>query len=676
MRPLTTLALFVTSVVLGVVIWWSDRDLSQSPTGPEGDDSGAALLRLAPESTGRIVIKRPGGDAILAKKGDGLWHFETPVTDRADPEFMKSLLDQLSHLTVLDQIPIDEVGSSDELTPEALGLTGDQVIRIELFQSPVEGEETPDEPTHVVLLGNPTPLANSLYARIPDDEERPDVYVVDGNPRNYLDEPVVALRDQHLFLAPAEEITDIVVKTPRGDIEIARDITEAGAEWTLLRPLETRADLERIDELLAALAALRVDKVLESGEFPDSPPNPVPDGSVVLELRRHQVDEPLTLYLSPARETAAEEDEAANGTSLPLIQAEVSDRPAVFQLRSDLLELLPNSPNAFRDPHLAAIPLQTVFAIGIVSKANPPVILKTARTGSGVQWFSERNGAEELANQSQIVKLIEAINNEEVLDFVADTDVDLENYNLANPAVQIAINHYEVQSATAPDGAPAGGAGQLGVAKKVLQLGYRETEVNGVPSHRLFANFAGEPFIYEINPGFAENVPTHPLKWKDLRIIAFTPISLEKIVRRRAAEGTEIELTYDYRIDQWGALLDGKVMDDQVNREAVRKIQNTLGSLNANRWLTPSPQAFQALESPDAEFEVTLKVVDRATGSATSKTHILRFAKANEALSAADRSLENYYGRVDDSPDIFQIDYETYRDLIIPPLGTRVTTPE
>ncbi|MCB1064954.1 MAG: hypothetical protein KDN20_18800, partial [Verrucomicrobiae bacterium] len=110
MRPITTLALFITSVVLGVVIWWSDRDSNDSGILADGYDSGQALLRLTPDTIGRMVIKRPGGDTILGKR-DGYWFIESPIADRADPENLEALLDLLSHLTVLDQIPIDDVGS-------------------------------------------------------------------------------------------------------------------------------------------------------------------------------------------------------------------------------------------------------------------------------------------------------------------------------------------------------------------------------------------------------------------------------------------------------------------------------------------------------------------------------------------------------------------------------------
>lgn len=663
MRPLTTLALFLTSLVLGVVIWWTDRESTRLDSDRDTAGGGKALLRLTPEKIGRLIIKRPGGETILQQR-EGFWFLESPVTDRADPETMEALLDLLSHLTVLDQIPIDEIGSRPELAPEALGLTGDQVIRVELEPAPIEGGTTPGGDTRVVLIGNPAPLTNSLYARIPGSEDQPDVYVVDGNPRKYLDDPVRTLRDRHLFLAPPEEIEEITIKTPRGDIVMRREIAPRPTDWRLLQPLEARADLERIDGLLASLAALRVEHVISSDEPPGPAPNPVPDGEVVLEFRRHQVETPLTLHLRPAPGPA--DDSGAE----PLIEALVSDRQAVFQIRSRLLATLPESPNAFRDPHLAVIPPLSVLGIAIESRGNPPVILKAARSGNGVRWFSERNGVEEPANTRQITELLEAINQEEVIDFAADSAPDLAAYNLASPAVKISISHYERQPDLAPDGAPAGGAGQPGIGRKTLQLGYREIGENGFGGHQLFANFVGEPHVYEINPGFSEKVPTHPLKWKDLRILSFTPISLREITRQRGGE--ELELIYDYRADDWEATLGGAEASDRVNPEVARKLRDTLGSLSANRWLTPSPQAFQALETPGATFTVTLETVDRATGGKKDVTHRLRFAKATEAI---DESMDSYYGRLDDSPDIFQVDYSTLRDLTAPVLSIRVQPP-
>ncbi|MCB1093688.1 MAG: DUF4340 domain-containing protein, partial [Verrucomicrobiae bacterium] len=281
-----------------------------------------------------------------------------------------------------------------------------------------------------------------------------------GNPGKYFEDPVTALRDRHLFLAPADQVVQITVRTPKGEIEMKRKIVPPVADWTLTKPLQTLADRKGIEALLAGLAAIRVESVLASGDLPGPAPRPVPDGSVVLELWRYGVDTPLTLFLSPPKTPSTETDPESKEP--PLIEARVSDRPAVFLVRSRLLETLPATPNGFRDPHLARIPPQVVFGIAIESRGNPPVVLKTARTPEGVRWFSQRNGTEEAANEVQIFELIKAINEEEVIAFVSDTADRLAEFNLDPPALQIAISHYERQPETSPDGTAAAGAGQMG----------------------------------------------------------------------------------------------------------------------------------------------------------------------------------------------------------------------
>jgi len=121
------------------------------------------------------------------------------------------------------------------------------------------------------------------------------------------------------------------------------------------------------------------------------------------------------------------------------------------------------------------------------------------------------------------------------------------------------------------------------------------------------------------------------------------------------------------RRDTWDATGDGAEAGNRVaDPHAARKLRDTLGSLSATRWLTPSPQAYQMLKTPAAVFEVTLETIDRATGDARETTHQIRFAKAT-ALT--------YYGQIDDSPDVFNIDRATYRDLVLPLLMPRAGAP-
>lgn len=661
MKPAGTFVLLAASVLLWGVIWWINGSAHDEGMGTSNGDSasGMALLRMDPETVGRIVIT--GGDKeTVIEEEDGFWFLRKPEADRADAETVDTLLDLLSHLTILEQIPLDDIGSRSDLDPDAIGMEGENLIQVELTE-----KESGD--SQVIYIGQPSPLENSIYARLPENRDRPDLYLVDGNPRSYLEDPVASLRDQHLFLAPTEQIVQVNLRTPKGEIEVNRQVTQPVSDWTMTRPLETRANRDRIDELLAALSALRVESVTETGKLPGATPNPVPDEDLVVELRRIGVETPLSLHFRPVEEPS--EDPPATGEApLPLIEARVSDRPAVFRLRSDLLETLPQSADAYRDPHLARIALQTVFAIGIESRGNPPVELKTARTPDGVAWYSTRNGVQESANVTQVIGLIQALNEEKILSFVSDSPTELEAYNLNPAPVTVSLGHYERIPSTAPDGAPEGSAGQLGTTRKTLRLGFQEIEGDAAGRYRMFANWLGEPYIYEISPALREKVPTHPLKWKDLRLLSFNPISL-RAIERKEADSAKVRLTYDYRTDEWKAIVGengAPPSGEELNRTSARRLLETLGSLTASAWMIPSAQAFQALQEPDTTFAVTLETVDRATGTVKSTTHKLELAKS---------SAEIFYGRLDDSQEVFVIDRPTYRDLIVPLFGDLVRPP-
>lgn len=654
MRPVTTLILLATCALLGLAIWWTGEERVASRTGSSGaTEMGKGLARFDSKALTRIVVRQPSGTATLEKR-EGYWHFASPIADRADPDAVAALIDELGHLTVLDRIAREEVGSRDDLTPAALGLSGDQVTRVELTETFGDGAGR----THAILLGKPSPLADSTYARIPDDEDRAsDVFVVKGTPADYLGDPVASLRDRRLFHVPADQIVQINLRLPSGELELKRRIVAPTTDWTLTKPLNTLADRERIESLLAGVSALRVDAVLPD-ETPEARPvpSPLPEGWAVLEFWRFGSDSSLTLVLRPGSGGAPAD------AGEPVIEASVSDRPSRFQVRSRLLDTLPKTPGDFRDPHLARIPPGAVFGVTIDSRGNPPVRLRTARATDGVKWFSERNGAEEPANVVPIAALLEGLNSEKVLRFLPATPENLAGHNLNQPAVTIAISHYERLPETAPDGAEAGGTGRLGIANQVIRLGFTESDDAAPESHRLFAHVEGQPDLMEISPAFREKVPTHPLKWKDLKLLTFNPISLRAIERRSAGDGeAPLRLLYDYRLDRWTAETGSTPLPEgRIDKEAARRLRNGLGSLTANRWLTPSPLAFQAMESPDAEFRVTLASVDRATGSTRETVQRLRFAKASEL---------SYYGRLDDSPDLFEIGRDTYRDLVAPLLS-------
>ena len=628
MRIKTTAVLFAIVVVLGVMIGWVDRN----PVSSEG--AGNVLVRIEPEKIGRITVKRPTGSVVLEKR-DETWFVAAPIEDRADPEAVNALLDTLGYLALLDDIDEGEIGSAEDLSLSALGLTSDQVIEVEI------GEGDKGKNPQSLLVGNPTPLANSIYARLPGSDT---VAVVQGNPRKFLEDPVTALRDRNLIRKPTDQVVRVVIKTPLGEIDIRRKITPVTYDWTLFKPLQTRANREMLEAMLAGLGSLRFSNVTDTGNVPGPIPTPIPDGSAALQLYSFGDEEPLTILLRPGDPVPAGQ--------MPNLEATVSDRTAVFEVNTNLLADLPDSPDAFRDRNLARVPPQAVFGIGIQSRGHAPVILKTGKTRDGsVRWFSVRNENEELANQARILGLINAINQTQILDFVSDSAARLDEFNLDPPAQKIAISLYEIQPETAPDGAPAPDAGDLGIAKKVLQLGSSDD------GSALFANFEGEPYIYEIGPEFLQKFYGDPLRWKSLRVLTFSAINLGQIRRKTPGE-PELVLDYDHRFDSWEAQLGDEDVKDRLDRVRAAQLREALGSLTAVDWTT-SPDVFQALQDPVITFTVVIREYDRAIGKSKDVTHTIRFAPRAPGTGI-------FYGQMDNSADLFQLDRETFTDLIAP----------
>ncbi|MEN8714023.1 MAG: DUF4340 domain-containing protein, partial [Verrucomicrobiales bacterium] len=200
MRVSTTIALAVISIILGILISGLNRS-------PDFDDAAATnvLARFAPEEVDKIVIEKGPAKVTLLKKGE--WFFAEPEQDRADSQLIEKLLDELNHLSIIDEFGAGE----QELTSTQLGVEGDQAIRIQLSGKPEDGDEIGSS----LVLGAEAPRQNAIYAKRSDG-----IYVVDGNPRQWVEEPLAMLRDRRLISAPVEAIVQLGITRSTGKLAL------------------------------------------------------------------------------------------------------------------------------------------------------------------------------------------------------------------------------------------------------------------------------------------------------------------------------------------------------------------------------------------------------------------------------------------------------------------------
>ena len=488
MRFITTAILAVIAVALGIVIAIVDHE-------PDVGERAAALanvmLRFEPESINTITVEQGTEKTVIVKQGVG-WFFAEPEQDRVDAGAVAVVLDQLNHLNIVDTISSAE----SEMTPAQLGLKGDKAIKVTLEGT--RGEKGKEKVEHTITLGIDTPRTNSIYARRPDDEE---TFVVDGNPKPYLGQPVVTMRDRKVIGAPVEAIVELVLRNSTGQIAMQRRVTPPLQDWALSEPLKTWADREKLDELLAALGGLQIEEVIDGEPGETDIPNPLPEDAAVVQMMVYGFEQPLTLYLKQVEEGTEEQP--------PLIEARMSDRPGVYRFRGNILEELPDSAAEVRNRTLARIPIQYLKEIVIQSRIDPMVRLRSERMSEGIRWDVSINNRLMPANLAEVTALVDGVNSAEIINFTSDSAGDLVKYGLLPPARQVV---FSIEYPGEPDA--EGNPGPSQEVNRVLNLGWKEGD-----EQRLYANFEGEESVYELDPSFVSFIPTHPIKWRSLSVL-------------------------------------------------------------------------------------------------------------------------------------------------------------
>jgi hypothetical protein len=630
MRIATTAVLGAAALALGAAIHRVDH---APVSGRRAAELANVLVRFEPEAVATITVERGPRKTVLTKQ-QGAWYFSEPEEDRVDATLALALLDRINHLGIVEDL--GQGGTVPDPTP--LGLEGDQAIRVTLSGQGGDGLATVDE---TIVLGLEAPRSGSVYAKREGGD--PGVFVVDGNVRPWLEDPLAALRDRKLLAAPVGAIVQLVIRQASGEISLQRRITEPKQDWALAAPLVSWADREAMDQLLAALGGLRIEELVKDAPASEAIPDPLPAQAAVLQVRVHGVEQPLTLFL---RQVGTTEQGS------PVIEARASDRPAVYRFTGGFLETLPKTANDLRDRTLARIPPEYLDSVKIQSRIDPLVDLRAERSGTNVSWKVAVGNKLVPANGNEVNALVTAVNEAAIQRFVSDDATDLAVYGLVPPQRRIVFD-LKLPGAPLADGSPGAPRPLL----RVLNLGWKEGE-----EERLFANFEGEPHVYELDPTFLNLIATHPVKWKSPNVITFNPVHLVSITRE-IPEKDNLKLDYDYRRDQWSASRSGVDVTSSLDIGSARRLRDRLGSLTASGWYLTLAPAYEALQNPSVTFTLVTKELDRATNEAVEQTRVVRFAPFSSNL---------YFGRIDDSPDVFFLDHETYRDLIRPVTTARV----
>ncbi len=597
----------------------------------EGDvlSDEAVSLEITADDVGGIDLKTAAGEIALRRSEDGTWEMPRGVKDRASRETVKVLLDFISQAKILDTLDRDEV-TSGKVKESSLGLDDKGAVEV-TYRKPGGNRLVS------FLVGRTAPLGKAMYVRFKDVKTRDDIYIVGPDLREFVTQPEEQFRDRAVAKYPAERIRKFSIKLGEGEIELSRESTHEsdGSPWLITRPLQqARADQAVVKDFLSMVTGAKL-----SGFVAATGGSALPSGQMLAEVTlwpdgaydRKGVSLTFFPHPDPASKEAICRDR---------------ERKVEFTVDRELVDSirLAESPNTFRDTKLGNIDPAKVATLEVDVPTGDSVGLYRL----GERWVVRQKGAEDFAVASGEVveKLIKSLNEAEILEFSSDALTDKALFGMEPPSLTL----------TFATGRHAGLKNLSPLTtdnSRILRFGIMDTG-------KVFANFAGEPFVYQIGPEVPGLVPRQLIRWRTLQLPGFERINL-RALRQTMGAAPPVELKGAANSFTWSAERSGEDVTALLDQAVAESVAARLGSLTAASWQGISEASLKALAAAPVVLEAAHEGAADSSGKPAVQQVRLEFAP----MSTAERA-PLFYGRHSAVPGVFLIDAQTVRDLSQP----------
>ncbi len=638
MKTRTTLILLL--LTLGAAAWLLLKERS-GPVRLQGhllfDWSGTAqhmdreklTVDVKPADVAGIDLRSSTVEIALRRQANGSWEMTKGVPDRADGDGVNQLLGYLETARIADILARGEV-EDGEVSAASLGLDDAGVWRVSWLDA---GGKTLAQ----ARVGKTAPLGGAAYVQFDSVPSRPDIYLVEPDLRQLLARPLESWRDQRACRYQENELAKVVMRVGEGEVELSRALppgTEPGP-WLITRPLAgASTDPKVTGELIAEICGLKVLSWLPYSETTDKPLVEV----TVFPAGAGAKGTTLSFYADAAANGAAAEDATAICRD--------AQRKAAFKVKRETVDYfaLVDSPSPLRSRKLPVMMEPGVMST--VEVRTPGDSLTLARVGNKWSWRPLAGGDWNDAAVEQLEKLIEAVNDGDVLDFVSDSLTDPKEFALDAP-------DYIVTFA-------AGRHRTLDQLTPMTKENSRSLRISIRQDGHIFANYEGDAFVYRIGPEIPSAIPQSFIRWRTLSLMSFSLIQLQRMVVT-VGESPPVELNYDGFKQEWTAARAGQDVTALLLNGAAENLASRLGTLSAERWLEKPAEALTALEKPAASVAIQYKAWGEKPADERPATVTLSLAPLPSPNALV------CYGRLSTLPDPFFIPMEVLR-LVSTPL--------
>jgi len=521
MNTKNTWVWLVVAAVLFAGVYCYDHYLRPTPIATQN-----ILPGLQPSSVTSVQVIPAGTLEIRADRTNGAWLLSKPVSYPAQPAAIEALLAALQKLAPATRISAGEL--LEHRTADAdFGFDSPQIsLAVEA------GEQR-----WQLLVGKKTPPGDQVYLRVVGVDG---AFVADADWLKFLPRSASDWRSTALVAAGENNFDSIILTNGAKVIELRRGATDH--LWHMIRPLQARADGDRITDALQQLQSARVTQFVTDDANAD-----------MASFGLQPAD--LDLWFGHGTNFIAAIHAGKNLTNDPVqIYARREGWNAVVATARENFAPWHGTVNDWRDPHLLELSAP-VAEIEVRGENN-----FTLQQQGTNDW--KVVGEKFPADADSVRQFIKVLAGLRVAEFVKDVVAapDLPAYGLATPQRQIILRST---------------AGDTNDVMAQLLFGTNQ-------DNEIFVRRADEDFIYAVTMEDFNRLGAAGWEFRDRRIWNFTANDVAQITLHQDGKTREIVRTGE---NKWSLApgSQGIIMDKYIEETA-----DELGGLAAIGWVARS----------------------------------------------------------------------------------------
>ena len=513
------------------------------------------VINFSRDKISGIVIQN-GDDKIDIRRHDDKWRLETPIKDQADTSAVNDVLADLENWQKDATISAKEM-DADKSKLSDYGLAQPK-LRLKL-----SGENAPSE----IFFGKEGALEGKMYVRFANSKE---TFLVSQSVKKAIEKKAEDFRDRKLTDLIMAQVVRVVLKTAAGEMELQKKADH----WDIVKPLHTRADDQRVGDLIAQVTTARIQQFVADDKGDLHPYGLTePRGSITLFTQDDKPGAPgQMLQIGGVPEKEKEQ-----------VYVRFASRGFVYTLPKKIEELLNAKPDEVRDRHLVRIDTKILDRVTIDAPGKGKTVL--ARKNENWTVASHNNAP---ANSSEAQRLIDTMQNEQVTKFVEDVASNLPKYGLDKPQLTVTFSSF---------------ASENTAETKAGEQPFASVAFGKIEGDNVYARVGDEPFVVTVRRTLLDQIPTDPLRWQDSTIFNFKP---EQIHRVTVKTDKQSELVRGAN-NQW-TWVKGS---EPINQANMQSLVTDLAGLHAASWIGATLPG-HGLDKPQLVVTFTTSPDDKA----------------------------------------------------------------